>query len=272
MTPTTCPRCKRGSEEWSIERDQERAGCPCGEVIEISFDDELPVRVDEAIPAASKKPAGWREEHRPDGWRGTLSASTRSKVIAPLLGFLGAAGSSAAMQCGHRGFAALTWSSLGIETLGIFAVLSYGLFLQLRTWTFTFEGGRFRADALGEHVDVALEDVLHFRSQTVVRTKDAARLAGSFWRSSFQLRVTCAGGSILRVPLFVSSAAEALFIAERASALLASGGHEVGGGYRGEQVRIAVDDEAVVAPEAELVEDDGELSEPRPAEKRTLGR
>ena len=73
--PEACPRCARPSDTWTFERDQGLAGCPCGEVIAIDFDDR-PTPGD-ILSKAPRKPRMWEEDARPDGFTATLKPSMR---------------------------------------------------------------------------------------------------------------------------------------------------------------------------------------------------
>jgi hypothetical protein len=134
--------------------------------------------------------------------------------------------------------------SFVLPILAIAALLLFGgalLAYRLQRWSFAFEAGRFRVNARGLHEDIALDDILGFVAAPVP-TKEPLQLKTA---GGFQLRVLKTNGESTSVPLFVTDASEAQFIADRANVLLASGGHEGTFGYRGEPLRVETDEPRV---------------------------
>jgi hypothetical protein len=244
MMPIQCPRCQRSWEEWSIERKEGRAGCPCGEVIDVSFDDEEPLPPALAPPT---RPRSWREQAGPEGWRGAFRPRVQliwyflpSWLLLQTIFFVRFVRPVVAVAPAVLLFA--------ISVLAI----SY-LFRRVSRWSFRFEDGRFHADGDRAHHDIALSSILRFSAERTTTRNETRFFA------PFQLTCHLNDGRKIWVPLFVKDAGEAQFVADRANAMLASGGRDVSGGYRGEHVRVAVDD---VGPSTATTkgyeEDDGE--------------
>jgi hypothetical protein len=253
VLPAACPRCNRPNSEWTVERPEARAGCPCGEVIAVTFDDE-PKPTDRApLSTTPKKPRGWVESARMDGWSATLTPSRRFAfalpfLLVPAFGYVALLGLVAhSVVLGAALVAALAW------------FLSWIIAYQIQRWSFAFEGGRFRVNARGTRHDLALDDIVGFVAHGQDKKADfrAAR--------AFQLHVLRKNGEFTPIPLFVDDAAQAQFIADRANALLASGGREGNFGYRGEPLRVEAEEPHVrVAPaEEEPVSEDEARAERR---------
>ena len=247
MRPEACPRCARRSNTWTFERDQGLAGCPCGEVIAIDFDDEsIP---GDPLSKTSKKPRRWAEDARPDGFTATLNPTLRQFWFWAALPFM--------LLVVPRGI--LVGGALGgligfaVAAAAMSAFLGWVAYQAGRKWTFAIEAGHFRAEARGHRTDIPLEDVQRFAAVAVSTkrrrlTRDA--------RATFDLVVVRTNGERVRVPLFVEGPEEAQFIAERANALLATDGRTIVGDYRGQHVRVGdtdphtrVEDELAVTDE-----------------------
>jgi hypothetical protein len=226
VRPTVCTRCARSSESWTFERDQGVAGCPCGEVIPYAFDD-APLQVLSKTP---KKPGRWSEDARSDGFTGTLLPSTRWLWSLPLL-LLVLNGARVALT----GAATRDVPSLLLLVAAMVAVPALAISRGARRWTFSIQGGRFRAEARGHVTDIPLEEIQRFDA-TPISAKRKPNMTDAGTR--FQLVVSRTNGERTRVPLFVDSADEAEFIVERANAMLATDGRTIGGDYRGRHVRV----------------------------------
>src|SRR5262249_39354486 len=121
-------------------------------------------------------------------------------------------------------------------------------------WSFALEDGRFRVDAVGVHHDIPLEEILSF--EACARAVTSNRVGDP---TLFSLVLVRSGVAPLNVPLYVDKPEEAQWVANRANAVLASGGRIVDAGYRGERLRVAID-----APEAaEQEPEEDERSERR---------
>lgn len=245
LEPHACPRCGRSVEEATIEdvpgQPLKRAGCPCGEVFEVSADVESGV---ETLATAPRSPARWKEEASPTTWRARLEPNAGALWLFPLGAVL--FGLFTEMRHVHdltENHALLA----AVFTPLLFAVAVITLLRYRRPWTFSIEGNRFRASAWGASYDIALGEILRFEP---AKTRSLAR---------YELRVHRAEQATLRVPLFVAADAEAQFVADRANALLATGGRTTSEGYRAEHVRVAVEAQG----EAEALElETDDLREP----------
>jgi len=240
-----CPRCGRGSATWTFERDQGRAGCPCGEVIPYEFDDAPLV----PISTTPRKPRQWNEDAQPTAFRATLQPSMRRLWLAlPLVLLI------SLVQAGRM---ATVGAALGgvpgavLAVAAVCAVIAWAISQQARRWTFAIEGGHFRAEARGHHTDIPLDHVQSFAVSLAPKRERKAADAGA----RFDLVVLRTDGGRVRVPLFVGDADEAQFVAERANALLATDGRTIDGDYRGQRIRVAEVDVAVAPATAVRVGD-----------------
>jgi hypothetical protein len=240
VVPSACPRCRRSVETWTIDREpgrrDGRAGCPCGEVIDVAFEDER--NVGPALSSTPKRPRGWSEDARPDAWRATLRPDMRRLLILTALSL-------------PYWFARIVLAARSVADIAMFiaflAVITlYGTLLRRRQWTFAIEGGRFRVDAAAVHQDIALEEILRFELE---KTRKEDQLLTPRGGALYQLSVHRTAAPPISVQLNVESADEAQFIVDRANAVLASGGHIVDAGYRGERIRVAVEEPAATSME-----------------------
>jgi hypothetical protein len=200
-----------------------RAGCPCGEVIEVSFIDELATATLSTTP---RRPRAWSEEPEARGWSATLTPSNRRLwAMALVLPF---AFARMTLLQGRRGGLNDAFFLVSLALVATMGVLT-GLFHK-RAWTFTFRDGRFTADARGQHFDVGMDEILRFTTEKALR-----RFV------PFELVIHRTEQAPSRVPLHVDSAEEAQFITDRANAVLANNGRGIEPGYRGERVRVAVE-------------------------------
>ncbi len=222
----------------------------------MSFEDDEHPR--EALSSAPKRPQGWRETARADGWRGALVPSSRPLWFG---------GFALAWAFFRLALTARSTTSLVVTTSLVLAFFIYVGVMRKRRWSFAVEDGRFRADARGDHYDVALEEILRFEAEKSRRGGDDSLSPQKL--APFQLVVHRAAGDKLRVPLFVDDAGEAQFIADRANDLLARGGRIVDQGYRGERVRIAIDEER---PRADAVDAHAEQEEEETEDAERLRR
>ena len=129
--PEACPRCARPSDTWTFERDQGLAGCPCGEVIAIDFDDG-PTPGD-ILSKAPRKPRMWEEDARPDGFTATLKPSMRGfwfTLPIMLLGVVPGVLYGAAIG-GRIGMA------VAVAVMGAF--LGWVAYQASRKWTFAID-------------------------------------------------------------------------------------------------------------------------------------
>ncbi len=260
MRATVCPRCARTSETWTFERDQGLAGCPCGEVIPYPVDD-APL---EAVSKTPKKPRGWVEDARTNGFTATL----RPNMIwlwytLPLMLLLG--GTRVAIS------GALLGGAIGLvlALVALAALMGWLVSQSVRRWTFAFENGRFRADARGHSTDIALEDIQRF---DVDRRSPKRKTKTSDARALFELVVSRTNEERVRIPLFVDSDDEAQFIAERANTMLASDGRTIAGDYRGQHLRVAEGDGVRTRIEMEQEQDDETIGRAEDAEQALLRR
>jgi hypothetical protein len=205
-------------------------------VIAVTFDDELDLVAAPPLSTTPEKPRGWVEEPRMGGWSATLVPRRLIMWLAPPIFF-----PLLALYAFSLGVAMHSFVVTAAVIVSFLAALGAALAYRLRRWSFAFEGGRFRVNARGRHEDIALDEILRF----------VAELPPRKTRGNFQLRVLRTNARSTSVPLFVESADEAQFIADRANALLASGGRAGSFGYRGEQVRVAEDEPRVRVDVAE---------------------
>ncbi len=218
-----CPRCGRDSTTWTFDRDQGRAGCPCGEVIPYDPDDAPLV----SILTTPRKPRQWREDAQRTAFRATLQPSMRRLWLAiPFVLVI------SLIQLARLALVGLALGGVPGAVLAVAAlcaVAAWAISHQARRWTFAIEGGHFRADARGHHTDIPLDLIQSFAvSPPPKRERKAADAA-----ARFDLVVRRTDGGRVRVPLFVQDTDEAQFVAERANALLATDGRTVGGDYPG---------------------------------------
>lgn len=257
VRPTACSRCARTLDTWTFERDQGVAGCPCGEVIPYVFDD-APL---EALSTTPRKPRLWVEDARTSGYTATLEPSLRWLwYTLPLIVLLSASGSRLSLSGATLGGT----TGLVLAVGAMVAVIAWAWSQSARRWTFSIEGGRFRAQARGHVTEMALEEIQRF---DVASRSEKQKVKAADERALFQLVVSRTNGERTRVPLFVESPSEAQFIAERANAMLASDGRTIDGDYRGQHVRVAETEIAPMrvdeGPLEELGEADADNAEPR---------
>jgi hypothetical protein len=231
-----CPRCGRSSTTWTFERDQWRAGCPCGEVIPYDFDDAPLV----PIATTPRRPRHWREDAQLTAFRATLRPSMRRLWLALPLAL--------AVFLAQLAHFALVGLALGgvpgavLPVVALCALAAWAISQQARRWTFAIEGGHFRAEARGHDTDILLEQIQSFAVSAPRKNRERKAADAA---ARFDLVVLRTDGARVRVPLFVEDADEAQFVAERANALLATAGRTIGGDYRGQRIRVAEVDAAV---------------------------
>jgi hypothetical protein len=232
VLPTVCTRCKRTSSEWTVERTERRAGCPCGEVIAVTFDDDIAPLARPRLSGTPRRPRGWREEQREDGWRATFTPDkTWLRVVVPLVvaGVLVAAGAI-------RG-TPLPFAYIAMELVTAVGFVAAVMAWQHRAWAFSVERGRLEVSARGKRIDVALSEILGF----VVAGVEPRRPTVETPRGSFRLEIVRADQQPVVLPLLARDEAEAQFVCDRLAEVLASGGRETNAGYRGEHLRVETD-------------------------------
>jgi hypothetical protein len=208
-----------------------RGGCPCGEVIALLDEAALDQR---PLATTTRKPRNWREEANANGFRATLSPGWRSlrtvlsALLAPVFLMRVAAPLMRRASVGTFETVLLAFALVGVA----FAVLT--AVAIARRWTFDVANGVLTISTRGERHELRLDDVLGFVASPVERGVGTKKRT-----DGFSLHVLHAGGGLRKVPLAVSTAAEAQFIADRLTAALVAGGHMVTGGYRGEQAPVA---------------------------------
>jgi hypothetical protein len=261
VLPVSCPRCARPQDAWTIDLHAKRAGCPCGEVIELVSDElEGGPLARTALSTTPRRPAGWREQSEAGTFQATLKPGGRvwtlalGALVAPIVLLR-------AVPMITKSAVTLEWAlALTLAIGGALAALTAAT--AMRRWTFRVADGRLSIAARGESFDLPLEDVLGFFAERAPGDDDKRGTA------TLRLSVVRTNGDVLHVPLVVRDDAEAQFIADRLTHVLATGGHEVPDNYRG--ARVALDEpEArvrVAAPEEEE-EATEDQPEPRAARK-----
>jgi hypothetical protein len=215
------------------------AGCPCGEVLDVSFvgDTQSPT----PLSTTPRRPPGWKEEPGAASWHATLRPG-RDHVVALVGGF-----AYFGLLAGVKGVV------IG-GVVGLLLTILRGVGKRKQRCSFAFEGGCFRAETGGQRYELPLEAIVRF---------DAKRSADRDRRFFTPYYLSARLGDHeppLDVPLTVDNDAEAQFVADRANALLASGGRSDAFGYRGEQLRVAEEPPrtrvSLDAAESEELEDD----------------
>lgn len=233
IVPARCPRCERDFDRTALDHTADGltdAGCTCGEITRVFVDEEMEER---AAPGAP--PAGWVERPRIGGWIATFRPPVTGP--SPLVRAAQVVLALPVLAFGFTYFAMLGGGLLGRPGLVagpvitmLLAWLAYRRRRESRSSTFAIGDGRFRARG---H-DVPLDDITRF---TVVRYPSTPHL-----EERFSLQVVRRSALPHLVPLR-AQASDAAFVAARLNEVLAAEGRvDVGGGYRGERLRIADDD------------------------------
>jgi hypothetical protein len=238
VVPSRCARCGRGAESFAIERvhgaEIGTAGCPCGDTFEIALEGTEPVA---PLSVAPRRPEGWTEAPRIDGWTASLRPPrTRLVGLSVIVVFILA----------HGAIGARSGIDMAIRVAGTVVFALVASFLALRRWRYALDATAFRADALGVHVVIPTDQILRFSARSRPGNRGRGERHGSY-----ELVVHLVDQAPRCLPLAVVGEDQAQFVADRANAVLAAGGRVVEHDYRGARIRVAMEEDDDDARESE---------------------
>lgn len=256
LVPDRCPRCQRVFAPDFVTRDASdhgAAGCPCGDVTKVFFDDPS-----EAPLAPSEAPPGWSEHARVGGWIATLKPEPPPRTTAGgwVIRVLSLVLMFAVVSL------RLALASAGLGPIGFFTMVTVALAVPLlfwlaarpllkAPWTLALEGGMLRIRRRGLRHDIPIAEIE--RIAVAERTHHGHRgISPKQWMITHdhELRIVLRD----RLPI-VLALPNAPFVAERIREMIGNEGRTENG-YRG-ATRIAIDepdldeaeqDEGILAP------------------------